>query len=198
MGIEFERITVRGAVQSKTGIDIAEFLQDPVGLARAAREVGVRISDRSTTFDDVFNQLFLAKVEPTLGFERPTFLFDYPGSMAALSRLKPSDDRWAERFELYIGGLELANGFSELVDAGEQRRRLVEEQAQRRAEGRTVYPLDEVFLEAVGRMPPSGGVALGIDRLLMLLLGKRELADVLLFPARDFLTPPPAGDVPQR
>lgn len=93
----------------------------------------------------------------------------------------------AERFELYAHGLELANGFSELTDAAEQRRRLVQEQAQRHAAGRPVYPLDEAFLEAVGRLPPSGGVAVGVDRLLMLLTEAASISDVLLFPAHAFL-----------
>jgi elongation factor P--(R)-beta-lysine ligase len=106
--------------------------------------------------------------------------------MAALSRRKRSDPRWAERFELYAGGLELANGFSELTDAAEQRARLVEEQAIRRALGRPVYPLDEPFLAAVARMPEAGGVAVGFDRILMLLTGAETIADVLLFPAHAF------------
>jgi lysyl-tRNA synthetase class 2 len=125
-------------------------------------------------------------VEPRLGVERPTFLIDYPAPMASLSRLKPADPSVAERFELYVGGAELANGFSELTDAAEQRKRLIDEQALRREAGRPAYPLDEKFLEAVGRMPPSAGVAVGLDRVLMLLLGAQSIAEVLLFPAEDF------------
>ncbi|MHB1847359.1 MAG: EF-P lysine aminoacylase GenX [Deltaproteobacteria bacterium] len=131
--------------------------------------------------DDDFFRLFLDEVEPSLGQVAPTFLCGYPASMAALAQL--TAEGVADRFELYAGGLELANGFGELNDAQEQRRRLVAEQAQRRAAGRAVYPLDERFLEAVGRMPPSGGVAVGLDRLLMLLLGAAAIEDVLLFPA---------------
>jgi lysyl-tRNA synthetase class 2 len=93
----------------------------------------------------------------------------------------------AERVELYAEGVELANGFSELTDAGEQRRRLVEEAELRKKEGRVVPPLDERFLEAVGRMPPSAGIAVGLDRVLMLMVGAREIADVLPFPAKDFV-----------
>jgi lysyl-tRNA synthetase class 2 len=130
--------------------------------------------------------VFLTAVEPTLGLERPTFLIEYPASMASLARLKPTDPGVAERVELYLGGVELANGFSELTDEKEQRRRLIEEQELRRATGRPVYPLDERFLAAVGRMPPSAGVAVGLDRLLMLLLGARRIDEVLLFPAREF------------
>jgi lysyl-tRNA synthetase class 2 len=107
--------------------------------------------------------------------------------MAALSRVRRDDPRFAERFELYAGGLELANGFSELTDADEQRRRLLDEQAQRRRLGRPVHPLDERFLDALRRMPEAGGVAVGLDRLLMLLLGAETIAEVLLFPAHEFL-----------
>jgi lysyl-tRNA synthetase class 2 len=114
--------------------------------------------------------------------------------MAALARIRRDDPRWAERFELYAAGLELANGFSELNDAAEQRRRLLEEQEERRRLSRPVYPLDERFLAAVGRMPDAGGVALGLDRLLMLLTGAERIRDVLLFPAEDFLKAPGARD----
>jgi len=130
----------------------------------------------------------LDAVEPRIGLVRPTYLVDWPSPMAALSRVKREDPGVAERFELYAGGLELANGFSELTDASEQRRRFVEEQAQRRRLGYRVYPLDESFLDAVGRMPDAGGVAVGLDRLLMLLVGAEAIEDVLLFPASGFLS----------
>jgi lysyl-tRNA synthetase class 2 len=108
--------------------------------------------------------------------------------MAALSKVKAGDPCWAERFELYAGGLELANGFTELTDAAEQRARLVEERELRRALGRPVFPLDEPFLEAVGRMPDAGGVAVGFDRVLMLVAEAASIEDVLLFPAGEFLS----------
>ncbi len=129
----------------------------------------------------------LQAVEPRLGLDRPTFLTDWPASMAALSRVKADDPRWAERFELYAGGLELANGFSELTDAAEQRARLLEERALRVRLGRPALPLDEDFLAALPRMPAAGGVAVGFDRLLMLLTGATAIEEVLLFPASGFL-----------
>jgi lysyl-tRNA synthetase class 2 len=181
----YERVTVREALRRETGIDLRE-APDAASLAEAARGVGVR-TEAGDGFDDVFFRLFLEKVEPRLGRDRPAFLIDYPASMAALARLSPQDPSVAERFELYGQGLELANGFSELTDPVEQRRRLEEERAFRVAHGRPAYPLDEPFLEAVGRMPPSGGVALGLDRVLMLLLGAERIEDVLLFPAHRFL-----------
>jgi elongation factor P--(R)-beta-lysine ligase len=181
----YERVTVREALRRETGIDLREAADGP-GLARAARGVGVRAAAEDG-FDDVFFRLFLERVEPRLGRDRPTFLVDYPASMAALARLSPHDPAVAERFELYSRGLELANGFSELTDAVEQRRRLEAERAFRIARGRPAYPLDERFLEAVGRMPPAGGVAVGLDRILMLVLGAERIEDVLLFPAHAFV-----------
>jgi len=129
--------------------------------------------------------VLLERVEPALGIERPTFLTEYPASQAALAKLKPSDPRVAERFELYASGLELANGFSELCDAAEQRRRLQEEQELRRRLGREVFPLDERFLAALDHISQAGGVAVGFDRLLMLLTGAATISDVLLFPASE-------------
>jgi len=181
----YERVTVREALRRETGIDLRD-APDAASLAEAARRVGVRARP-GDGFDDVFFRLFLEKVEPRLGRDRPAFLIDYPASMAALARLSPQDPSVAERFELYAQGLELANGFSELTDPVEQRRRLEEERAFRVAQGRPAYPLDEAFLDAVARMPPSGGVALGLDRVLMLLLGAERIEDVLLFPAHRFL-----------
>ena len=127
----------------------------------------------------------LERVEPALGIERPTFLTEYPASQAALARLKPGDPSVAERFELYAGGLELANGFSELCDSREQRRRLEQEQELRQRLGREVFPLDEKFLAALDRIEEAGGVAVGFDRLLMLLTGVETIAEVLLFPAAE-------------
>jgi lysyl-tRNA synthetase class 2 len=181
----YERLSVRDAVLRATGVDLRAHA-DGLSLKRAAEASGVRTGD-ATHFDDVFFHLFLQKVEGTLGRERPTYLTEYPASMASLARLKPGDSTVAERTELYAKGLELANGFSELTDAVEQRARLVEEQELRRKSGRAVYPLDERFLDAVGRMPPSAGIAVGLDRILMLLLGVESISDVLLFPAHEFV-----------
>jgi lysyl-tRNA synthetase class 2 len=184
----FERLTVRDAMLSRTGLDIVE-LNTGEALRRGAEKRGMKLPGSGGSFDDVFFQIFLTAVEPTLGFGRPTFLTEYPASMASLSRLKPGDPSVAERTELYVGGVELANGFSELTDAVEQRKRLIEEQELRRKLGMPVYPLDERFLEAVGRMPPATGIALGLDRVLMLLLGTDRIEDVLLFPASGFFEP---------
>lgn len=132
--------------------------------------------------DEDFFHMFLNEVEPHLGFERPLFLYDYPASQAALSKKKADDPFLAERFELYIKGVELCNAFSELNDPVEQRIRLIEEQGLRRKLGNEMLPIDEEFVESLSMMPRSGGNALGIDRLVMVLLGKQSIDEVLLFP----------------
>jgi lysyl-tRNA synthetase class 2 len=188
----FETLTVEEAFRRHAGVELAPCLGDAAALGAAARAAGHDPGPPGEPFDDVFFRVMLDAVEPRLGVARPTWLVDWPASMAALARVKPEDPRWAERFELYAGGLELANGFTELNDAREQRARLEAEQALRRRLGRESYPLDERFLEAVGRMPDAGGVAVGFDRLLMLLVGAGSIEEVLLFPAHAFLGAPDA------
>lgn len=178
----FERLTCSDAFQRHAGFDPLSL--DGEAFSQAARTVGVRPSP-GASWDEIFTQVLLERVEPALGLSRPTYLTGYPASQAALARLVPSDPRVAERFELYAAGLELANGFSELNDAREQRLRFEAEQRERARLGREVFPLDERFLHALPGMPPSGGVAVGVDRLLMLLTGAKDIADVLPFPAAE-------------
>jgi len=122
------------------------------------------------------------KVEPHLGAGRPSLLFDYPASMAALSRLKPSDPTVAERFELYVDGVEVVNAFDELCDGAVQRARFEADDRRRATEGKPRYPFDERFLDAVGSMPRASGAALGVDRLVMLLVGADTIGEVIPFP----------------
>jgi lysyl-tRNA synthetase class 2 len=133
-----------------------------------------------------FERDLVSKVEPALPCDTPVFVMDYPAPAAALSRRKPDRDTVAERFELYINGVEIANAFSELTDPVEQRQRFETWARERKALGAPVYPLDEDFLAALEiGMPPSGGIALGIDRLIMVLAGAKSLDEVMAFRERD-------------
>ena len=128
-----------------------------------------------------FDQIMVEEIEPNLGTIRPTFLYDYPASLAALARLKPGNRALAERFEIYIAGLELANGFSELNDPVEQRARFERELQIRDAEGKETYPMPERFLRSLKHMPDAAGIALGVDRLAMLLSGALKIDEVVPF-----------------
>lgn len=138
--------------------------------------------DPALNFDaDRFDLDLVNRVEPALPADRPVLLIDYPAPLAALARRKPADPLRAERWELYLGGVELANAYSELNDPAEQRTRFAAANERRRARGAPPYPLDEAFLAALAQMPPSGGIALGVDRLLMILADAASLAAVLPF-----------------
>ena len=130
---------------------------------------------------DRFDLDLVEKVEPALPKDRPVVLKDFPAELCALARLKPGKPNVAERWELYLGGIEIANAYSELIDPVEQRARFETCADQRRALGKPVYPIDEAFIQGLGTMPPSCGVALGLDRLLMILTGANSLAAVLPF-----------------
>jgi lysyl-tRNA synthetase class 2 len=147
-----------------------------------ARYAGVHLDD---VLDDEerFYRLLVDKIEPQLGRGRAVFLTHYPARFASLARLYPDDPRFAERFEAYLDGVELCNGFSELVDPQEQRKRFERDQENREKLGRSVYPIDERFMAALQQgIPPSGGNALGFDRLLMLLCGAKHIEEVVAFP----------------
>jgi lysyl-tRNA synthetase class 2 len=141
--------------------------------------VSIRAGD---TFSDIFARVLTQKIEPSLGRNAPTILFEYPASEAALSRRSAQDPRLAERFELYVCGVELANGYGELNDPAEQRARLVEAMDEKDRRYRRRWPIDEDFLAALAHMPPASGVALGFDRMVMLAAGARHINDVLWTP----------------
>ena len=138
--------------------------------------------DADALDDERFYRTLTETIEPKLGFPKPVFLTEWPARMASLARLCPHDATVAERFEAFVGGVELSNGFGELTDPSEQRARLFHDQEARRATGKAVYPIDERFLSALGEgMPPSGGNALGVDRLVMLVTGASDIREVLAF-----------------
>ena len=181
---EPELLTVAAAFEQFAGIDLLATIADGEGnrAALAAAAGGrVRVAD-DDTWSDIFSKVLVEHVEPRLGQGRLTVLFEYPVPEAALARAKASDPRVAERFEVYACGVELANGFGELTDAAEQRRRFasaMDEKARRYGER---YPLDEEFLDAVAVMPEASGVALGFDRLVMLASGALRVDQVVWTP----------------
>jgi len=129
----------------------------------------------------LFDERMVQDIEPKLGIEKPTFIYDYPAERGALARLKQEDPTLAERFELYIGGLELANGFSELVDSEEQGKRFHMENASRQSYGKPIYSIPDKFLAELDQMPPSAGIALGVDRLAMIFLDVEMIDEVVAF-----------------
>jgi len=183
----WEYISVASAFERYCGIDLLATTQNALNpdrdaLAEAARRKEIRVN-ADDNWDTIFFRLFLERIEPNLGIGAPTILFDWPLSMAALARQNPNDDRVAERFEVFICGLELANGFGELTDAAEQRRRFEMESAKKQALYGYSYPIDEDFLAAlVHGMPESAGIALGFDRLVMLCTGAATIDDVIWAP----------------
>ena len=158
LGPEWERITVAEAFRRYAPCTVEEALAQ-----------------------DRFDELLVEYVEPHLGMATPTFLCDYPAVLGALARLSPTDPKVAERFELYVAGLELANGFSELVDPAEQRTRFLAEQESIRMQGCASGPMPEPFLDALETMPPAAGIALGVDRLVMLFAGANNIDQVVAF-----------------
>jgi lysyl-tRNA synthetase class 2 len=180
-----EYLTLVEAFDKFAGIDLMPVLTDAPGLAQAARRAGVE-TPAGASWTDVFSAVLVTRIEPNLGQGRLTFLHRYPISEAALSRPAPDDPRFAERFELYACGVELANGYRELTDAALLRTRQMAEMALKQALYGEDYPLDEDFIAAVAAMPEASGVALGFDRLVMLAAGASDIEDVLW-------TPVPAG-----
>lgn len=172
-----ERITVAEAFARHAEIDLIATLENRDALARACEATGVRVG-ADDDWSDLFARVLVTKIEPNLGQGRLTLLYDYPLAEAALAQ-KAHDVRFAERFELYACGVELANGYGELTDAVEQRRRFIAAMDERERRYGERYPLDEDFLAALPLMPPASGCALGLDRLVMLATHARTIADVL-------------------
>lgn len=181
---EPEMLTVASAFQKFARIDLlatisAEGTNRDALAAIASNIVRVTADD---TWSDIFSKVLVEHVEPHLGLDRLTVLYEYPAPEAALARVKPADPRVAERFEVYACGVELANGFGELIDADEQRRRFDEAMNEKQRRYGERYPLDEDFLAAVAHMPPASGVALGFDRLVMLASGATRIDQVVWQP----------------
>jgi len=180
-----ERLSLADAFDRFAGIPLLETCRGGVGdrdaLARHAADAGIRTAP-DDTWSDIFSRVLVEKIEPHLGQPKPTILFEYPSPEGALARPVPGRPEVAERFELYVSGVELANGFGELGDAAEQRRRLVHEMDEKARLYGERYPLDEEFLAALPHMPPSAGCALGFERLVMLATGATRVDQVIWTP----------------
>ena len=181
-----KRLSVADAFIRLAGIGLTPILEEEpdracAKLAAAAKRAGLRVAP-DDDFADIFSRIVTEKIEPHLGIGKPTILFDYPVSQAALARPKPSDPRFAERFELYACGVELANAFGELIDAAEQRRRFEIDMAEKERRYGERYPIDEDLLAALDFMAPTSGIALGLDRLLLLATGAARIEDVIWTP----------------
>ena len=181
---DWQQISVQDAFLHYADIDLLATAPDPLNpdadlLRTEAARIGLR-TDAADRWDDIFFRIFDDRIEKNLGAPVPTILYDYPASMAALSRIKPGDARVCERFELYVCGVELANAFGELTDEAVQRARFTADMDKKEEIYGERYPLDEDFLDALKfGMPPSSGIALGIDRLCMLASGAEMINDVL-------------------
>ncbi len=174
-----ERLTVADAFRLHVGVDLLAIGDDAAGLAAAARAT---LRDEES-WEDLFFRLLLERIEPHLGRQHPTFLTHWPAAQAALARRDPADPRVAERFELFVCGIELANAFVELTDPVEQRARFIQDRARRHAMHGPDWALDEDFLAALAfGMPASAGIALGFDRLAMIAAGADRIAQVLWLP----------------
>lgn len=178
---EPERLSVCAAFSRHAGMELEPLLKDRDAFAAAALDRGIRVA-LDDTWSDIFSRVMVEKVEPHLGVGRATILDRYPVSEAALARPCPEDPRFAERFEFYVCGLELANAFGELTDPAEQRRRFEADMREKQRHYGETYPLDEDFLAALAYMPPACGMALGFDRLAMLAAGVETIEDVLFTP----------------
>jgi lysyl-tRNA synthetase class 2 len=177
-------ISVEQAFRTYADIDLLPLLGDQQGFARAAAAQGIRLSP-DDNWSDIFSKIMTTLIEPHLGVGRLTFLTDYPASEAALARLNPQDTRFAQRFEVYACGVELANAFAELSDANEQRQRFEQQMHERQRIYGEHYPIDEDFLDALSFMPESSGIALGFDRLIMLVTHAQRIEQVIWAPVRD-------------
>jgi lysyl-tRNA synthetase class 2 len=186
--VEPERLSVAEAFERYAEVDLLATLAGPEpdrdGLAAQARNTGIGLAE-DDTWSDIFSRVLVERIEPRLGLARATILDQYPSVEAALARPTQADPRVAERFELYVCGVELANAFGELTDPEEQRRRFETEMAEKQRVYGERYPVDEDFLAALAHMPQACGCALGFDRLVMLATGAQRIEQVLWTPVID-------------
>ncbi|MFZ5845630.1 MAG: EF-P lysine aminoacylase EpmA [Patescibacteria group bacterium] len=180
----WERLTVAHAFKRYSHIDLTHALTLPV-MRKLAEVKGYKV-EKETTWEELFHQIFLNEVEPRLGRGKPTVLYEFPASFAALAKKKESDPRWVERFEFYIAGLELGDAYSELTDWREQEERFKKEIKEIKRLRKTIYDYDHDFIRALKTgLPKCAGIAVGVDRLVMLFTDTTDIAETMFFPAKD-------------
>ncbi|MDD2657031.1 MAG: EF-P lysine aminoacylase EpmA [Patescibacteria group bacterium] len=178
---KFKRLSMKDLWSEIVGIDLDEYLTREK-MWELCKEKKYNVEENEN-YEELFYRIFLQEIEPELKNMGEVIVYNYPSSMASLSRLSEENPNYAERFEVYIDGLELANAFSELTDSQEQLKRLEAEQKERERQGKKVYEIDMDFIEAVGQMPNSAGIALGVDRLVQLFTSCQNINNVLTLPA---------------
>jgi len=179
-------ITLTELFKRETGHNLEEDTS-PERLQSILNSAGIYFQ-RADSWETLFFRIFIELIEPKLGFPKPTFLVDYPRSLGMMAKEKNDNPKCVERVELYIAGLELANGYSELLDPREQKDRFLFEQRKKQIEMNKTYPMDTELISALEEeIPPSAGIALGVDRLVMLLTNTGDISDVLLFPFHSWL-----------
>jgi len=178
---EFERVSMKELWAKFVNVNLDDYL-DEASMLKLCKEKGYNASENES-YEELFYRIFLNQIEPELAKMGAVIVYNYPAKMASLSQLAKDDNKYAERFEAYVNGLELCNVFSELTDAQEQKKRLEAEIVERRAQGKDVFDIDKEFIEALEVMPKAAGGALGVDRLIMYLGGLQEINNVITLPA---------------
>lgn len=178
--LKIERVHMKELWKKYAGVHLDDYLEKEK-MAELCREKGYT-PEADEAYENLFYRIFLNEIEPKLVERGAMIIHHYPAQMAALARLSKEDPRYAERFEVYVNGIELANAFSELTDSKEQRKRLEEERELRKKLGKDVFDIDNEFVEAVGHLPECAGIALGVDRLVQILTGCKDINDVLVLP----------------
>lgn len=180
----WEKISIKELFLKYARVNLDEFLSIE-NARKIASLKGYKI-EKNTTWEQIYHQIFLNEIEPNFAsLDKPIFIYDYPTILAALSKKKKSDPRYAERFEFYIAGIEVGNAFSELTDWQEQERRLIDDVKERKKTKMKIFDYDHEFIEMLkAGMPETGGIAVGIDRLVMFFSNARNIDEVIFFPAK--------------
>lgn len=174
----WDRLSVKDLWKKYLQVNLDDYLTVE-NLKKLTEKRGWKVEEKDE-YEDLFYKIFLNEIEPFLGVEKPIFIYDYPAQMCSLSKLCENDSCYAQRFELYVGGLELANAFGELTDAKAQKNNLNKDKILRNQLGKEVWPIDEDFIAALDSgIPPAGGIALGVDRMVVLFTGARDINEVI-------------------